>query len=247
MASPAAAQDFPALTGRVVDAAEILPADAEDRLTAQLETLETQTQAQFVIATVPTLEGYAIEDYGYRLGREWAIGDAERNDGVILLVAPVEREVRIEVGYGLEGVLTDALSKIIIENDILPEFRRGEYASGIEAGAQAIVIQLGLPEEEALARARAASEQSELEPSQIVFIVVMFVLVTLFPILFFLVPFVIFLVFFPRRYKKWKKEGGKGSIFVGGSSRSYGGFSSGGSSFSGGGGSFGGGGASGSW
>ncbi len=246
-AFPLAAQDFPALTGRVVDAADILPDNAETRLTTKLEALESDTQAQFVIATVPDLDGYDIADYGYRLGRDWGIGDSERNDGVILLVAPNERKVRIEVGYGLEGVLTDALSKIIIENDILPRFRSGDYPGGIEAGADAISTQLALPEEEAIALALAAREESTSVDSDLVFVLVIFALMTIFPFLFFILPFIIFRIAFPKRYKKWKKRRGSGTIFAGGSSRSYGGFSSGGSSFSGGGGSFGGGGASGGW
>ena len=104
IAAPALAQpEFPALTGRVVDQADIIPAPIEAELTAKLENLETTTQRQLVVATVPTLDGYDISDYGYQLGREWEIGDAQRNDGALLLVAPNERRVRIEVGYGLEG------------------------------------------------------------------------------------------------------------------------------------------------
>ena len=113
-ASPAIAQEFPALTGRVVDNANIIPDAQEAALSAKLEALETQSQRQLVVVTVPSLQGYEISDYGYRLGREWGLGDAERNDGAILLVAPEERKVRIEVGYGLEPYLTDGLSALIL-------------------------------------------------------------------------------------------------------------------------------------
>ena len=120
------AQTFPALAGRVTDAAGIIPDDLEARLTQKLEALEQQSGPQFVVATIPDLQGYDIADYGYRLGREWGIGDKERNDGVLLIVAPNERKVRIEVGYGLEPVLTDGLSWQIINTDIVPRFKDGD-------------------------------------------------------------------------------------------------------------------------
>lgn len=157
-ASPLAAQSFPALSGRVVDQANILPADVEAQLTAQLEALEAQSTRLLVVATVNSLEGYEIEDYGYRLGREWGIGQEGEDNGAILLVAPNERRVRIEVGYGLEGYLTDALSSLIIQNAILPRFREGDMPGGVVAGTQAIVSQLQLPPDEA---ARVASEAGQ--------------------------------------------------------------------------------------
>ncbi|MDX1704717.1 MAG: TPM domain-containing protein, partial [Altererythrobacter ishigakiensis] len=118
LASPLSAQDFPELTGRVVDAANIIDDATEAELAQELAALEAQSQRQLVIATIPDLQGYDITDYGYQLGREWGIGDAERNDGALLIVAPNERKVRIEVGYGLEGYLTDAYSALIIQNAI---------------------------------------------------------------------------------------------------------------------------------
>ena len=157
IAAPALAQpEFPALTGRVVDQADIIPAPIEAELTAKLENLETATQRQLVVATVPTLDGYDISDYGYQLGREWEIGDAERNDGALLLVAPNERRVRIEVGYGLEGYLTDAVSSLIIQNEITPRFREGDMPGGIVAGTDAIIAQLQLPPDQAAQIAQAA-------------------------------------------------------------------------------------------
>jgi uncharacterized protein len=109
-----AAPSFPKLSGRVVDAANLLPATTEQQLTGKLAALETRTGRQLVVATVPSLGGYEIEEYGYQLGRAWGIGGEKADDGAILLVAPNERAVRIEVGYGLEGVLTDAVSSAII-------------------------------------------------------------------------------------------------------------------------------------
>ena len=111
--APATAQTFPKLTGRVVDQANLLLPAQEAELTSKLAALETQTGRQLVVATVASLEGRTIEDYGYRLGREWAIGQTEEDDGVVLLVAPNERKVRIETGYGARVFLTDAMSSVI--------------------------------------------------------------------------------------------------------------------------------------
>ena len=150
IAAPLAAQpQFPALTGRVVDNADILTPEAEAALTAKLAALETQSQRQLVVATIADLEGYEVADYGYQLGRAWGLGDETRNDGAVLIVAPNDRKVRIEVGYGLEGYLTDALSSLIIQNQILPAFRNGDFPGGIVAGSDAIIAQLQLPPEEA--------------------------------------------------------------------------------------------------
>jgi uncharacterized protein len=133
-----AAPQFPALTGRVVDEVGLLSASARTKLTQLSEQHERATSNQLVVAVVKSLQGYPIEDYGFQLGRHWGIGRKGTNNGVILLVAPNEREVRIEVGYGLEGALTDALASNIIQTQIIPEFKRGDYESGIVAGAQAI-------------------------------------------------------------------------------------------------------------
>jgi uncharacterized protein len=138
-ANALAAADFPSLTGRVVDAASLLPEDVQQQLEQQLEQHEQETSNQVVVVTLPSLQGYAIDDYGYQLGRHWGIGQAERDNGVLLIVAPNEREVRIEVGYGLEGVLTDAGSHAIIEDVILPQFRDNHYEAGILQGVNAIL------------------------------------------------------------------------------------------------------------
>jgi uncharacterized protein len=114
-AAAASAPVFPALTGRVVDDANVLSPPTREALTAKLEALESKTSRQLVVVTVPSLQGYAIEDYGYQLGRAWGIGEKGKNNGALLIVAPNERKVRVEVGYGLEGVLTDALSEVILQ------------------------------------------------------------------------------------------------------------------------------------
>jgi len=133
------ALEFPSLTGRVVDAAGLLAEGVQQQLQQQLEQHEQQTSNQIVVVTLPSLQGTAIDDYGYQLGRHWGIGQGDRDNGVLLIVAPNEREVRIEVGYGLEGVLTDAASHAIIQNVILPEFRDHHYEAGILKGVDAII------------------------------------------------------------------------------------------------------------
>lgn len=162
---PVWAQTFPPLTGRIVDQANLIPPEQEAPLTARLEALEQASSRQLVIATVSSLEDNPIEDYGYRLGRHWGIGQRGANNGVILLVAPNERKVRIEVGYGLEPILTDALSNRIIEEQILPRFRDGDFPGGIIAGADAIIAQLQAPAELAERRALEAAEAQRQEES----------------------------------------------------------------------------------
>ncbi|KAB2848522.1 MAG: TPM domain-containing protein, partial [Hyphomicrobiaceae bacterium] len=140
-AAPAAAAEprFPALTGRVVDEAGILKPEDRRSLEADLAALETKSSDQLVVVTLKSLQGYEIEDFGYRLGRHWGIGQAGgKNNGILLIVAPNERRVRIEVGRGLEPIMTDALSRLIIENRILPAFRRGDFSLGVVTGARDI-------------------------------------------------------------------------------------------------------------
>lgn len=134
-----AAPEFPALSGRVVDNAGLLPEKAERAIQNRLARHESETGNQVVVVTIPDLQGYPIEEYGYLLGRHWGIGQNKRDNGALLIVAKAERKLRIEVGYGLEGVLTDALSKQVIETAILPRFRAGEFDLGIERGVDAIL------------------------------------------------------------------------------------------------------------
>ncbi|MHB9880474.1 TPM domain-containing protein [Pacificimonas sp. ICDLI1SI03] len=237
------AQDFPPLTGRVVDAADILQPQTEAELTAKLQQLEDTTRRQLVVATVPDLQDYPIEEYGYRLGREWAIGSGEDNDGIILLVAPNERKVRIEVGYGLEGIMSDGLSFLVINRQILPRFKAGDLEGGILAGVDTLATQLSVSPEEAAANLRAAEDARQSSAGQeggqswgLIWLLL-------------IVGFNIWAM--SRRGKGRRRRGGL--VFFGMPTHhggGSGGFSSGGFSgggFSGGGGSFGGGGASGGW
>jgi uncharacterized protein len=127
----------------VVDEASLLPAPDKAGLTAALAALEAKTGAQLVIVTLRSLQDVAIEDFGYQLGRRWGIGQKDKDTGVLLIVAPNQRVVRVEVGYGLEGTLTDAMTRVIIETAILPRFKAGDYAGGVKAGAAQIITALG--------------------------------------------------------------------------------------------------------
>jgi len=221
----AAAPDYPKLTGRVVDQAGILSDAAEGKLTSWLEGLERDTGKQLVVATIKSLDGQAIEEYGVGLGRDWGIGQKDKDSGAILLVAPNDRQVRIEVGYGLEGELTDAQSRAIIEQQIIPSFKQGDFEGGIVNGTAAILNALGwqgAPQAQPVAGPAG-------DGAGIPF---------LYFGLFFL--FVILRMIFGRR-------GRRGIWSTASSGWGGGGFSSGGGGFSGGGGSFGGGGASGRW
>ena len=150
---PALALDFPALNGRVVDDAGILDGETRAALTQKLAEFEAKTSDQLVVVTLKSLQGTSIEDFGVELGRHWQIGQRDKNNGVLLIVAPNERRVRIEVGYGLEGALTDAVSRLIIENGITPRFRAGDFAGGITRGVDDIISVLSGDAEEWKARA----------------------------------------------------------------------------------------------
>ena len=246
----AQAQTFPALTGPVVDQANILPPESEARITQKLIALKAQSQRQVTVVTLASLEGYEISDYGYRLGRHWGLGDKARNDGAILIVAPTDRKLRIEVGYGLEPVLTDGLSFLIINRQIVPRFKAGDMPGGIEAGTDAIIQQLTLPADQAQKIAAQANVQPESKgvPAAFVFWLVIF-------FLFFILPMLRHL----GGGRRYRRGSGIGSVIVwevlnaaarsassGGGGWSGGG-GGGGGGWGGGGGSFGGGGASGSW
>lgn len=240
-AAPVLAQTFPALTGRVVDQANLLSPQQEAALDAKLAALEQQSQRQLVIATVPDLQGYEIEDYGYRLGRTWGIGSKERNDGALLLVAPNERKVRIEVGYGLEGILTDALSSIIIQREIIPRFKQGDYAGGIAAATDQLIAQLQLPEDEARKVAQDAQTQATANAPEFDFGFWIWLIIF---VVFFVIPFL------RRASGRGRRYGHPGVMIFptgGWGSGGGGGFGGGFGGFSGGGGSFGGGGSSGNW
>jgi uncharacterized protein len=238
---PASAEPtFPALTGRVVDDAGLLSPEDREALTAELKALEDKSSDQLVVVTLPSLQGYPIEDFGYQLGRHWGIGTARLNNGVLLIVAPNERKVRIEVGYGLEPILTDALTKIIIENAILPRFRAGDFADGIKDGVRDItsVLTGDAAEVEERAKARPDADNGAVDW---VFVLVWILIIA-------------WVMWNMQRSARLADSTGRhrGSGWGSGSSGSGwsgggGGWSSGGGGFSGGGGSFGGGGSSGSW
>jgi len=247
------AQTFPKLSGRVVDQANLLDPAQEAALTAKLEGLETRTKRQLVVATLNSLEGYEISDYGYRLGRTWALGqdgkgETEKDNGVILIVAPNERKMRIEVGYGLEPILTDGLSSTIIRNDITPAFKAGDFPAGINAGVDRIITQLELPADEA-AKIASAAQQNQGQDEGFPLGAIIFML------------FILFFVVLPiirslnGGGKKHRRSGYGGPVIIwggndwggGGGGSSWGGAGGGFGGFSGGGGRFGGGGASGGW
>lgn len=247
LALPGLAQPaFPELTGRVVDQANLLSAEKEAELEQRLAALERDTSDQVVVVTLPSLEGYDIADYGTQLGRHWQIGQKDGDNGVLLIVALEERKIRIEVGYGLEGILTDALSALIIHEQITPAFRNGGFERGIEQGVLAIEAQLRLDPEEARARAAAAEAPEADVPVGALIIIALvfgFILVAVIgaigsaggrrrrggsdiaPIL----------IWAASEALRSRGGGGGGGCFGGGGG------------FSGGGGSFGGGGASGGW
>ena len=162
---PALALVFPTLTGRVVDEAGVLDEATRAALTQKLADLEAKTTDQLVVVTLKSLQGTTIEDLGYQLGRHWRIGQKDKNNGVLLIVAPTDRQVRIEVGYGLEGTLTDAVSKLIIENGILPRFRANDVPGGISRGVDDIISVLSGDAEEWKQRAAQRPDTVTTSPS----------------------------------------------------------------------------------
>src|SRR4051812_5376991 len=158
---------FPTLTGRVVDEADVIDATTREALTTKLAALEAKSTDQLVVVTLKSLQGTTIEDFGVQLGRHWQIGQKDKNNGVLLIVAPTERKVRIEVGYGLEGTLTDAVSRLIIENGILPRFRTNDFAGGVQRGVDDLIQVLSGDaadfQRRAVARDRGAASPQDLQ------------------------------------------------------------------------------------
>lgn len=243
------------LTGRVVDAANVMDAQTRAQLDAKLADFEKTSSDQVVVVTVPSLKGSDIETYSNQLFRAWALGQLQEDNGILLVVAPNDRKVRIEVGYGLEGVMTDALSSVIIQSIILPAFRENDYSGGIANGIDGILAVLAGDGAELQARAKrnaqdASDDMDWLEVIFLIFWVAIFFggfgMAVLVPIFGRKIA--------PGRYE-WlgmsfdmRSQGGsgRGSSGRGGFGGGFGG-GSGGGGFSGGGGSSGGGGASGSW
>jgi uncharacterized protein len=221
---------FPKLTGRVVDKAGLLNPRNKKNLSAQLDAHENASSNQIVVAILKDLQGYSIEEFGYQLGRHWKIGQQDKDNGALLLFAIEERKVRIEVGYGLEGQLTDAISANIIHQIILPAFRKGQFDSGIKNGVTAMIEAVG-----GQYKMRQAKSRKQRKTSSLSWL--------------FILPWIGFSLLGGRR------RGLGSSLIAGGiigglsSGRGRGGGFSGGGfgGFSGGGGGFGGGGASGGW
>ena len=243
----ALALDFPQLTGRVVDQAGVMSAESKSDIETKSKTLEDKSGIQLVVATIQSLQGGDIETYANQLFRSWKLGEAKKNNGVLLLVAPNEHKVRIEVGYGLEGTLTDALSSVIISSAIIPRFKNKDFSGGIERGVDGIISVLSGDSAEWQPKVNVRSESKAEDIDKV------------FPILFtiLLIFFVWYLIHHAgdgrppglgRRRGPIVLPGGWGSSDWGGGGGS-GGFGGGGfgGGFSGGGGSSGGGGASGSW
>ncbi len=244
---------FPALTGPVVDEAGVIPDDVEARLNQKLVALKTQSQRQLQVVTVASLHDYEISDYANRLFRSWQLGDKSRNDGVMLLIAPNERRMRIEVGYGMEPIITDGFSFLVINKIITPKFKAGDLPGGIEGGTDALIQQLQLPPDQAAQIASQANVQqahdqkaqrNQFNPASLIWIGFFF--------LFFILPML-------RRMRGGRgyRSSGLGNVILwsvldgmarggsgGGGGSDWGG---GGGGWGGGGGSSGGGGASGSW
>ena len=228
--SASAEPPIPALTGRVVDQASILNSATIDAITSQLAALESSTGIQVVVVTLPDLKGTVIEDWGLALGRGWGIGQAGKNNGLLLIVAPNDREVRIEVGYGLEGRIPDATANSIIQQEIIPDFKRGDMNRGVRAGVDAILKALGGSYQPTKPLPVKSSAESfwQVAPKLGVFVLIFAAI-----------------VFGNARRRYDPKRRRNGWVFSSGGSS--GGSRSSGGGFSGGGGSFGGGGASGRW
>ncbi len=221
------ALSFPKLTGRVVDEANIFSNSEETQLTSLLVGLEKDSGIQAVVVSVKSLDGYDVADYTIRLAEEWKIGSKANDNGLILLVAPNERDVRIEVGYGLEHKLTDGMSGYIIRKDIIPNFRSGSYFSGVKAGL--ITVNNVMTGKTSISQQDIQrSRESEKKGSSIGYIIFLIIISILFRGRLF--PMLLF-----------------GSMLGGGRGGRGGSGFGGGGGFSGGGGGFGGGGASGSW
>lgn len=228
---------FPQLTGRVVDNAQMIEPSVREQLTQQLQAHEKATGEQLVVVTLPDLQGTDIADFGYQLGRYWGIGQKDKNNGALLIVARDDRKLRIEVGYGLEDRLTDAQSSVIINQVITPAFKAGNFSKGISDGVAAMLVVLGgspLDEPSTVYQPRGdeGDDFVSRHPGVFVFLVMLFILTIFVCQMLGILPS--------------GGGGGRGSSGGGFGGGGFGG-GGGGGGFSGGGGSFGGGGSSGGW
>ena len=221
----------PSLTSPIVDNANLISDGVEQNLNNQLEDLSNSTGIQLAVLTIPTLEGEVLESYSMKVAETWKLGSKEKDTGVLLLIALQERSIRIEVGYGLEGVLTDTKCGLIIRNIIAPEFRNGNYQAGIVNAVNNIV---GLVKgDESLVSKKVLNESSS-DSSAFIFMGI---------VLLYGFIFVMAVVTSKKRGPR-TGTGTRTTPYVHNVPRNFG---SGGGGFSGGGGSFGGGGASGGW
>ena len=240
--------EVPAWTGPVNDLAQVMTDQQRQELTDYLTNLNNQTGIQMAVLTVPSLEGDSIEDFSFRTASAWKLGQEKEDNGALLVVSEGDRELRIEVGYGLEGLLTDAKSGLIIRNIITPHFRNGDYGTGIVEGIKNMV---GVATEDAQLISAEMTEEEGLDGQSLVVAIIFFSL------------YFAILTFAITKSVKSRRNGSSSTRTVrmptstfGSSTSSFGSsFSSrssfnggfGGGGFSGGGGSFGGGGASGKW
>jgi uncharacterized protein len=228
---------FPGLTGRVVDQAGMVNANAKAMIERLSYDHERATGNQIIVVTLPDLQGQAIEEYGYQLGRHWQIGQKDANNGVLLIIAKAERQVRIEVGYGLEGQLTDAIASNIIYQVIRPAFKKAQFSQGIQVGVQSIIEALG----GTYVAKNNVRESRDRKPYGWASLLVM-------GMLYFFLPLLGNLMGLGRPRSGRRSRYGRTTGYIGGGfgGGGRGGFGGGGFS-GGGGGSFGGGGASGGW
>jgi len=223
-----AQKEIPELWGQHVhDEAKALSAGAVDALERKLKIFGDSTSNQVAILIVPSLDGEVIEQYSLRVAEKWKLGQKDKDNGVVLVVAINDRKIRIEVGQGLEGPLPDAICNRIIRNEMAPGFRRGDYDAGITAGTDAILQAIKGEYKADQGPVRTSSGGSRFLTLLVIFII-----------------FTLFRLFANRggRSGGWTSGGG---WYYGGGGGGFGG--GGGGGFSGGGGSFGGGGSSGSW
>lgn len=227
----ARALEVPPLRGRINDYARLLSASEIEKLEAQLYEFEAQTSNQIAVLIIPTLADETIESYAIKVTEKWKLGSADKDNGVLLLIALEERQLRIEVGYGLEGALTDMLASQIIRYEIAPAFKQGKYFDGIQRGLTAIMQAI---QNEYEGDPRQKEDYNEEVGKAISFFV------------FFIIFIILSLSRRGRRGLLWGLFWS--SLFRGGGGWRSGGFGGGGfGGFSGGGGGFGGGGASGGW
>ncbi len=241
-----AAANYPSLTGRVVDQANIIPPSTRSAIETKLKDLEEKSGIQLVVASVDSLDGLDVETYANGLFRSWKLGEAKKNNGVLFLVAPNQRKMRIEVGYGLEGMLTDALSKIILTSAVAPRFKAGDFGAGVERGVEGIIEVLSGDSAEWTKRARGPQSTNFDQLSPLIFFALF---------LFIVVWMARSARGRPGAYRRYRRGGpmivlppsGHWGDNSWGHDSWGGGDWSGGGGFSGGGGSSGGGGASGDW